>query len=134
MTQTNSINRTGIHLLLRPPALPPPTRPVLMPATEIWCRGYNQAFTPHGMSQHIARSLRSQCRIVHMALSELNFNPPSLPSSDNAAPRSPSKDFVCDENRLGHEIPILILQPASQQFNVMINSEFLKLYATSRLI
>ena len=76
------------------------------------------------MSQHIARSLCSECCIVHAARFELNFNAPSLPLSDNAAPRSSSGDFVCDENRLELEIPISNVQPAGQQFNAMIDSKF----------
>jgi hypothetical protein len=94
-----------------------------MPTTEI-CRGCNQVFTPRGMSQHISRSPRSECRIVHVARFELNFNAPSLPLSNNAAPRSSSGDFVCDENRLEHEIPVSHVQPVGQQFNAMIDSKF----------
>ena len=115
------------------PPLCPPTRPALMPATEI-CWGCNRVFTPRGMSQHIARSPHSECRIVHAARFELNFNVPSLPLSDNAAPRSSSGDFVYDKNRLEHEIPVSNVQPAGQQFNATIDSKFRKLYVTSRLI
>ena len=76
------------------------------------------------MSQHIARSPCSECHIVHVAQFEMNFNVPSLPLSNNATPRSSSRDFVCDENRLELEIPISNVQPAGQQFNAMIDSKF----------
>ena len=72
---------------LRPVCMIRPLQLTMIPA-QVQCRGCDKTFTPHGLSQHISKTLNLRCRYVNDP-PRAHFGIPSIPYAASQASPSP---------------------------------------------
>ncbi|KAH9014403.1 hypothetical protein EDB84DRAFT_1277681, partial [Lactarius hengduanensis] len=78
-----------------------PLLPQTMNTVQVHCSGCKKVFNPRGFSQHLSRSQRAHCRIVHAALQT-----PSIFQTVSSPPVS-AQDNAGDDTIFGRNIGIV---------------------------